>query len=80
MPDAADKVKIYLNGTVGATTDTHNAALDYSEPLYIGSAYGGGSVLNGLLDNIRISKGAARYTDTFNPPEVRTFIPRAILL
>jgi hypothetical protein len=25
--------------------------------------------MNGLLDNIRISKGVARYTATFNPPD-----------
>jgi hypothetical protein len=34
---------------------------------------------DGLLDNIRISKGVARYTSTFNTPEFRTFTPRAIM-
>jgi hypothetical protein len=36
--------------------------------------------LKANVDNIRISKGVARYTSTFNCPEFRTFTPRAILI
>jgi len=53
-----------LLGTVNVgTTATAPSALN------IGSNGTWGSGFLGLLDNIRISKGVARYTASFNPPE-----------
>lgn len=62
-------LKLFLNGTiVGSATDSTD--IQTSNGIKIGSnSAGSGNFINGLLDNIRISKGVARYTTTFNPPD-----------
>ena len=59
-------VRIFLNGTqVGGTgTDTNNYA---SAIAYIGSE-AAGSYLNGYIDDLRVTKGVARYTANFTAP------------
>jgi hypothetical protein len=59
-------VRIFLNGTqVGGTgTDTNNYA---SAIAYIGSEVAG-SYLNGYIDDLRVTKGVARYTANFTAP------------
>jgi hypothetical protein len=63
--------KLFANGVqVGSTfTDT----LDYIDsPVRIGGANGGAgpglASLNGYIDDLRITKGIARYTANFTPP------------
>jgi hypothetical protein len=60
--------KLFFNGTqVGSTwTDT----TDYIQsPLTIGSRFDGAAGnFNGYIDDVRISKGVARYTANFTPP------------
>ena len=55
---------LYVNGSsVGSWTDTTNYL---ARPLVIGALYTGASTeLTGYLDDIRISKGIARYTSAF---------------
>ena len=58
--------KLFLDGIqVGSTwTDTTT----YIQcPLVIGAQYSGSPSLNGYIDEVRISKGIARYTTTFTP-------------
>lgn len=58
---------LYINGTsVGTWSDT----TDYvTAPLRIGShAYPGGTQFNGFIDDLRITKGVARYTSNFTAP------------
>ena len=59
--------KFFKNGTqIGATyTDTNNYI---QGPLTIGARFDGTSGFNGYLDDVRISKGTARYTTTFTAP------------
>ena len=64
--------KLFVNGVqVGSTfTDT----LDYiNTPVRIGGANGGAgpglASLNGYIDDLRITKGIARYTANFTPPD-----------
>jgi len=66
---ASGNLKIYLNGVAdatsgGAVTDNFNQ----TSTLYIGADRVGASALNGYLDDIRITKGVARYTANFTPP------------
>jgi hypothetical protein len=75
----ATNVITFINGVV-MDTDANSTDLTGTAELRFGVDASGDNDFNGLADNIRISKGVARYTATFNPPEFRTFIPRAILI
>jgi hypothetical protein len=61
----------FLNGVKSNTiiqADT-GAVTDAGGPLYVGARHAGAShFLNGYVDEIRISKGIARYTANFTPP------------
>jgi hypothetical protein len=60
---------IYRDGTSIATLTDSDAIPDYAAPLYIGGGPIFGDVsLNGFIDDLRITKGVARYTAAFTPP------------
>jgi len=60
-------LKIFVAGT-----QAYSAAntIDYqaTRPLTIGAGVSGIEVLNGYIDDLRITKGVARYTANFTPP------------
>ena len=63
-------LKIYLNGTAdatsaGAVTDNFNQ----TSILYVGASRTGATPLNGYIDELRITKGVARYTADFTAPQ-----------
>jgi hypothetical protein len=59
-------LKVYVNGVVKATA-TVSGSIDTGSPNKIG--YWSGSVyLNGYIDDLRVTKGYARYTANFTPP------------
>jgi len=63
-------LKIYLNGTAdatsgGAVTDNFNQ----TNILYVGASRTGTTPLNGYIDDLRITKGIARYTANFTAPQ-----------
>lgn len=60
-------LKVFSNGTlVGNFTSSTSYSVGTS---YIGiDANGTSTPLTGYIDNLRITKGVARYTDTFTPP------------
>lgn len=61
--------KIFLNGTqIGSTVTDSSEVTDHAGALYVGQNGASGSYLNGWLDEIRVSKGIARWTGTFTPP------------
>jgi hypothetical protein len=65
-------VSAFLNGVKNATTRTISGNLNsgLSWPLSIGR-YGEGGIsydFNGYIDDLRITKGFARYTANFTPP------------
>ena len=66
---ATGNVKIYLNGTLdatsgGAVTDNFNQ----TSSIYVGASRTGTTALNGYIDDLRVTKGVARYTANFTPP------------
>lgn len=66
---ASGNVKIYLNGTLDATSGTAvNDSFTQTTSLYVGASRTGTTALNGYIDDLRITKGVARYTANFTPP------------
>ena len=62
----------FVNGTqLGSTVTSSQNFVD--GPTYVG--YGGAGYLNGYINDLRITKGVARYTSTFTPPTT-AFIAR----
>jgi hypothetical protein len=59
---------LYRNGTsVGSATSTSN--ITSANPFYVGGSVGGGGYyLDGYMDDVRITKGYARYTANFSVP------------
>jgi len=66
---SGNDLEFFRGGTqIGSTVDLtdftfHNSTVT----LVIGSAYGGGAYFNGWIDELRISKGIARWTSDFTP-------------
>jgi hypothetical protein len=59
----------YLNGVAGTTTTSSAALHDFSSPIRIGSNSGlSPNPFEGYLDEVRITKGVARYSANFAPP------------
>jgi hypothetical protein len=63
-------VKIYINGTDGGGSGTvGNSGTVTTELLVVGAnRYDYSNTLNGYMDDVRITKGYARYTASFTPP------------
>lgn len=73
MVRKADTVMAFLNGVKSGTTKTITTLLNNNAGwlTYIGDMNIGGThaYFNGYLQDIRITKGVARYVDNFTPPE-----------
>jgi hypothetical protein len=67
---ASGSVSLYVGGvkSANATTNLTSAYSDKVHPLYVATSSAGTSLLQGHLDDIRITKGVARYTTNFTPP------------
>ena len=61
-------ITLYKNGTASGT-QTSGQAFTTAGLLRIGGGIvGNGNDFNGYIDDLRITKGIARYTTTFTPP------------
>jgi Concanavalin A-like lectin/glucanases superfamily len=61
--------KMYVDGLAQtATGSTSSALMSSSQAIYIGANSDGTASFNGWMDDIRITKGVARYTANFTPP------------
>jgi len=64
--DSLNTARIFLNGTI---VDSATVSTDLSDPnLRIGRNRSGAFYFNGYIDDLRITKGVARYTANFIPP------------
>lgn len=76
----------YINGTAGTTSTSSSALYTVNAPLTIGALFNAGSstfdtqtistfanYFNGYLDDIRFTKGIARYTTGFTPSALGAF-------
>lgn len=61
-------LRLFLNGVSQGTSSFTGSILGINEPLNIGYDNGVGRHFNGNIDEIRITKGVARYTSNFTPP------------
>jgi hypothetical protein len=68
---AIGNLKIYLNGVLDATsTVAVTTNFNQTSDMYLGATRGGGAFnLVGNIDDLRITKGVARYTANFTPPQ-----------
>lgn len=71
----ADGTRIYLfvNGKKSAVSATYTPFQSTNERLFIGR--GGDGAIAGRMDEIRITKGVARYATDFTPPSVPFYSP-----
>lgn len=63
----AGGAKLYING-IGSNVNTGSFNGSTSGTLTIGANIDGSSGMNGYIDDVRITKGVARYTANFTPP------------
>ena len=61
--------KIFMNGSQQGSTYTDSNSY-IQGPLTIGARFDGTTAFYGNIDDLRVSKGVARYTTTFTPPTV----------
>jgi len=61
-------IKVYFNGTADATTQSYSGQFGKTGDLYIGDQHsGGGGAPQMYVDDLRVTKGLARYTSNFTP-------------
>jgi hypothetical protein len=58
----------FFNGVTAFTFTSSAALFDSSSGLTIGSGNAGSNAIKGHIDDLRITKGVARYTANFTPP------------
>jgi hypothetical protein len=62
-------IKIYVNGVLGGSI-AGTAMINGTQPLTIGATHTGANMFNGYIEEVRVSKGIARWTSAFTPPLV----------
>jgi hypothetical protein len=67
---AGSSTRLYINGTQEGSTYTDSTSLlvGSGAPIIGMLSYNSGSLMHGYLDDIRVTKGIARYTTNFIPP------------
>ena len=64
---ASGTARIFLNGTQVVSSTLTSSSIS-TNPLVIGSSKNGTYPFTGYLQDIRVTKGIARYTSNFTPP------------
>jgi hypothetical protein len=66
--DASLNLRLYLDGVVLGITGLPYGMYASSQQLYIGNQIGSSVSVPGYIDEVRITKGTARYGGAFTPP------------
>lgn len=61
-------MRLFLNGTQVTPITLTGSLMTNTAGVYLGSNSGGTQSFNGWIDELRITKGVARYTANFTPP------------
>jgi hypothetical protein len=61
-------LRCFVDGTQVGSTGTTSENMTAIQNIYVGTNINNGTYLNGYIDDVRITKGYARYTTTFTPP------------
>lgn len=61
-------VTLYVNGVASGTANWSGINAGNNATFSIGAAFGNARFANGYIDDLRITKGVARYTANFTPP------------
>jgi hypothetical protein len=59
---------LFIDGVLVSSATLAGALTTNANPVYIGARSDGTGALNGRIDDLRITKGVARYTANFTPP------------
>ena len=62
-----DRTRAFVDGVLKVDS-TYSIGNNSSGNLYIGTRNGSGSYMNGYVQDVRFTKGLARYTSSFTPP------------
>ena len=65
---SGNTVRQFINGTIDATTVTFSNGTSNTQELRVGIDEIGGDGFNGYIDDLRLTKGVARYTASFTAP------------
>ena len=63
-----NQLKCFVDGTQVGSTITNSSNIISTEPLTIGTGAGTSTYVNGYMQDVRITRGLARYTANFTPP------------
>ena len=70
----AGTIRLYINGVADANTASYSGTVNAAATPAIGGGRAGGTAaingyyFNGYIDDLRITKGIARYVQNFTPP------------
>ena len=63
-----DRFDLYVDGISEANSASALTVLDDNRTVFIGTGYNPGEFITGKVDEVRVSKGIARWTANFTPP------------
>ena len=65
---------LYVNGISSGSTNWSGVNAGNTATFSVGSAFGNARYANGFIDDLRITKGVARYTANFTPPTAELYL------
>jgi hypothetical protein len=70
---SGSSLKCFVNGTQAGSTETTTENMSAVQGTFVGNNPNSNTYFNGYIDDLRITKGYARYTANFTPPTAAFF-------